>query len=430
MVWPCALPAGAFAEAGREVEFPRPSCPACAGPLVFWSGYRRWLRAADRCWKIFVPRLRCGPCAVTHVLLPAFVLAWRLDAAETIGAVLAEVAGGRCGVRPAAGRAGVPCTTARGWVRRFRRRAPARDRLRGAGGGAGREELYRAAEQAEPGRYRQGLALTLFNLGVTLTRLGRPHDACAAEAEAVELYWAAEQAEPGRYREGLARTLTNLSASLSVLGRHQDACVATAEAVELLHAAEQAEPGRFRADLAGALASLGASLSRLGRSEEALSVTGEAVGLYRILKDTDAAAYHGRLADTLVAWSGILLDLGRVQTPRRPGGRLTFMATRVEANGCPGQTLARMFWQSPETVETSGLVIMCGEPCPCRKPHPCSSCRMLVFMEHSAESVASSYIKAGDLVRGQGRHGQWLERAGVRDALMRPVPVVELLEFP
>src|SRR5450755_3511013 len=33
------------------------------------------------------------------------------------------VAGGGCGVRPAAQRAGVPYTTARGWVRRFRARA-------------------------------------------------------------------------------------------------------------------------------------------------------------------------------------------------------------------------------------------------------------------------------------------------------------------
>jgi hypothetical protein len=61
---------------------------------------------------------------VSHALLPAFVLAWRLDVAETVGAVIAEVAGGGCGVRPAAARAGVPHTTARGWVRRFRARAP------------------------------------------------------------------------------------------------------------------------------------------------------------------------------------------------------------------------------------------------------------------------------------------------------------------
>ena len=61
---------------------------------------------------------------MSHALLPAFVLAWRLDVAETVGAVIGQVAGGACGVRPAAARAGVPYTTARGWVRRFGARAP------------------------------------------------------------------------------------------------------------------------------------------------------------------------------------------------------------------------------------------------------------------------------------------------------------------
>jgi hypothetical protein len=55
---------------------------------------------------------------------------------------------------------------------------------------------------------------------------------------------------------------------------------------------------------------------------------------------------------------------------------------------------------------------------------------MLVLMKHSTESVVSSYAKAGDLIRNRQWHGQWLERAGVRDALMRPVPVVEMLELP
>jgi transposase-like protein len=123
MVWPCPLPVDAYIAAGRRVEFPRPGCPSCAGPLVFWSGYWRYVRAAGRCRKVFVPRLRCARCGVSHVLLPAFVLAWRLDVVETVGAVIAEVAGGGCGVRPAAARAGVPHTTARGWVRRFGARA-------------------------------------------------------------------------------------------------------------------------------------------------------------------------------------------------------------------------------------------------------------------------------------------------------------------
>jgi hypothetical protein len=119
IVWPCPLSVDAYVAAGREAEFPRPDCPSCAGPLVFWSGYLRHVRAGGRCRRIFVPRLRCGPCRVSHALLPAFVLAWRLDVAETIGMVIAEVAGGAGGVRPAAARAGVPYTTARGWVRRF-----------------------------------------------------------------------------------------------------------------------------------------------------------------------------------------------------------------------------------------------------------------------------------------------------------------------
>jgi hypothetical protein len=119
IVWPCPLPVDAYVAAGREVEVPRPVCPSCAGPLVFWSGYWRHIRAAGRCRKMFVPRLRCAPCRMSHALLPAFVLAWRLDAAETVGMVIGEVAGGAGGVRPAAARADVPHTTARGWVRRF-----------------------------------------------------------------------------------------------------------------------------------------------------------------------------------------------------------------------------------------------------------------------------------------------------------------------
>jgi transposase-like protein len=123
IVWPCPLPVDAYVAAGREVEVPRPVCPSCAEPLVFWSGYWRHVRAAGRCRKIFVPRVRCGPCRVSHALLPAFTLAWRLDVAEAVGAVIGQVAGGGCGVRPAAARLGVPYTTARGWVRRFRARA-------------------------------------------------------------------------------------------------------------------------------------------------------------------------------------------------------------------------------------------------------------------------------------------------------------------
>lgn len=57
-------------------------------------------------------------------MLPAFVLCGRLDAVDTIGVVLEGVSAVG-GVRPAAVAAGVPYTTARGWVRRFAARAVA-----------------------------------------------------------------------------------------------------------------------------------------------------------------------------------------------------------------------------------------------------------------------------------------------------------------
>src|SRR5260370_35922 len=124
MVGGCPLTVDAYVVAGRDVGFPRLDCRSCGGPMVLWSGYWRHVRAGGRCRRIFVPRERCGSCRVSHALLPAFVLAWRLDTAETAGAVIAGVAGGLCGSRPAAERADVPHTTARGWVRRVGAPAP------------------------------------------------------------------------------------------------------------------------------------------------------------------------------------------------------------------------------------------------------------------------------------------------------------------
>ena len=123
IVWPCSLAVDAYALLGRAVNVPRPDCPSCSSPVVFWSGYWRYVRRRGRCRKVFIRRVRCRACGVTHALLPAFTLAWRLDAAEDAGAVIGQVASGACGVRPVAARAQVPYTTARGWVRRFAARA-------------------------------------------------------------------------------------------------------------------------------------------------------------------------------------------------------------------------------------------------------------------------------------------------------------------
>jgi len=123
IVWPCPLSVDEYAAAGRDVAVPRLDCPRCAGATTRWSGYRRFVRAEGLARAIFVPRVRCGRCDRTDVVLPAFVVVGRLDAVESIGEVIEGVVSGAGGVRPAAARVEVPHTTARGWVRRFVGRA-------------------------------------------------------------------------------------------------------------------------------------------------------------------------------------------------------------------------------------------------------------------------------------------------------------------
>ena len=112
-----------YVAAGRSVVVPRASCPSCGLVMGWWSGYERSVRVGGRCWRLWLARARCRACRVTHTLVPSFLLVGRLDVVDTIGSVVAAVAGGRSGVRPVAAVVDVPYTTARGWVRVFRGRA-------------------------------------------------------------------------------------------------------------------------------------------------------------------------------------------------------------------------------------------------------------------------------------------------------------------
>ena len=77
---------------------------------------------------------------MSHALLPAFTLAWRLDVAETIGSAAREVVAGGGGAGPPGGGAGGSAVYDRPrLVRRFRARAAEPGGgVRGGGGGAGR----------------------------------------------------------------------------------------------------------------------------------------------------------------------------------------------------------------------------------------------------------------------------------------------------
>jgi hypothetical protein len=104
--------------AGGDLE-----CPSCGGVLARWGWARsRVLRGERGPVRLRPRRARCGGCGVTHVLLPVFVLARRVDLVEVIGAALAAKAAG-AGVRSIAAVWGRPVDTVRGWLRRFGSRA-------------------------------------------------------------------------------------------------------------------------------------------------------------------------------------------------------------------------------------------------------------------------------------------------------------------
>lgn len=123
IVWPCSLSVAQYLAAGDDVVVPRPDCPACSAPMMFWSRYARSVRFGGRCHRVRLHRARCGPCRQSHALVPSFCAVGRLDVIDTIGEVITAVVVGPDGVRPAAARADVPHTTARDWARRFGRRA-------------------------------------------------------------------------------------------------------------------------------------------------------------------------------------------------------------------------------------------------------------------------------------------------------------------
>jgi hypothetical protein len=123
MVWPTALDVDGYVESGRGVRVPRPCCPGCGRPMIFWGWYERDLRvSAVAVRRVLIHRARCRVCLVTQGLLPGFVTWGRLDCVEVIGPAIEAMGGGE-GMRRVAAGLGLAHTTVRDWRRRFSRRA-------------------------------------------------------------------------------------------------------------------------------------------------------------------------------------------------------------------------------------------------------------------------------------------------------------------
>ena len=92
----------------------------CGGVLAPWAYAGERVIRGFRAETVLRPRRgRCRGCGVTHVLLAEGCLWRRRDAVEVIGSALVQHVSG-VGYRPIAAGVGVPASTVRGWLRRFR----------------------------------------------------------------------------------------------------------------------------------------------------------------------------------------------------------------------------------------------------------------------------------------------------------------------
>jgi hypothetical protein len=91
--------------------------------LAGWGwARRRWLREEGGRVLVRPRRARCVACGLTHVLLPAVMLARRADSIDVVGKALVAKASG-WGARPISVLVGCPLGTVRSWLRRFAAKA-------------------------------------------------------------------------------------------------------------------------------------------------------------------------------------------------------------------------------------------------------------------------------------------------------------------
>ena len=160
-------------------------CPGCSGRLRSW-GFARWrnVRCHGREQRRRPRRSRCVGCAVTHVLISTDTLLRRRDEVGVIGAALLAKAAG-VGHRVVAVLAGVPVSTARGWLRRFAANA---ERVR--------VWFTVLAHDLDP--MLSPIAATVSGLGDAVEAIGVAARAASLRLGPVEAWWFASAASRGR----------------------------------------------------------------------------------------------------------------------------------------------------------------------------------------------------------------------------------------
>jgi tetratricopeptide (TPR) repeat protein len=176
--------------------------------------------------------------------------------------------------------------------------------------------LYRKLAQRNPGAFEPDLAISLSNLGHTLSEIGERKRAKRATQEAVSIFRDLAKRSPRTSESALASTLVNLGSILGELGEREAAKDAAAEAVSLYRDLTQRSPGAFVPGLARSLSSLSKMCRDLGEHEVAETHANEAVSLYRELAHRDPGAFEPGLANALNSMAAGLCEVDAYETAR------------------------------------------------------------------------------------------------------------------
>ncbi len=178
--------------------------------------------------------------------------------------------------------------------------------------------LYRKLVKDRPDVFLPDLGMSLHNLGIRLSDLGRREEALEAAKEAVEIYRRLAEDRPDVFLPNLAGSLNNLGGRLSALGWREEVLKAAKEAVEIYRHLAADRPDAFLPDLAMSLNNLGNRLSDLGRREEALAAAKEAVEIRRRLAEDRPDVFLPDLAGSLNNLAARLFEAKRFEEALPP----------------------------------------------------------------------------------------------------------------
>jgi tetratricopeptide (TPR) repeat protein len=156
-------------------------------------------------------------------------------------------------------------------------------------------------------------AMLLTSHGARLDALNRKEDALAAHSEASKIYRRLADAHPETFLPDLAMSLYNVSIALSDLGkaRWEEALDVSRKSVQLNQQIVQNHPNQVDlvANLGMSLFGLSNRLRDLGHKKEALKVARQAVNIYKQLVTTKPEVFLPHFAGSLRNLGLIFLDL-------------------------------------------------------------------------------------------------------------------------